>query len=1073
MINKLYLLLCLLLTVGITQAQDQRIAETDLPLAEVEQMLLPTLDNKQLLLAEEAARVPGRAPRYAENVEVFVTPETHGNWETLDNGDLLWRLRVRSAAARSLNFGFTKYFMPAGGTLILYSYDKSNVMGPFSPADNEEHEQLWTPIVRGDETVIEVRLPAAERANLELELKYVNHDFVGFGEPSALLSGSCNLDVICNEEDGWEIVNGYRDIIQSVAVIGINGSTFCTGFLVNSVREDCAPLFMTANHCGIGPGNAPSLVTYWNFINSTCRQPGSPESGAAGDGMLNDFNTGATHLASYAPSDMTIVMMDDPISETADAFFAGWDATETIPESCIGVHHPSTDEKRISFENDPLIEGIGLANQPSDNGDHLIVPDWDIGTTEPGSSGSPIFNAEKRVVGQLHGGGAACGNDLYDTYGWMFTSWEGGGTPSTRLKDWLDPDDTGITVIDGRGQMQCNFFVDADPAVQNLCAPTELVYNIEVSATFETDVTLDVTNLPAGATATFSETVVAPGGTATLTVSGLAGIAEGTYTFVLTGTDGTEMTESDLVINVVNDAPAQAVLEFPMNAAEDVSPAPSFIWIAAEGIMHEFQLATDVDFMNITDEATSLNTTGYNASGLDTETVFYWRVRSTNTCGSGEWSETFSFTTGNCSINASADIPVTIDAGPPNTIESVLNVPFSGTITDLDVVGLSGIHTFLGDLTFTLTSPEGTAVVLISDACGGDENFNVSFDDSADGTPPCPYNDGGTYQPVGSLADFVGENAQGDWTLTVADNAGFDGGTLQNWSLQICAADVVNVSASVSPSSLTLCNSDNGSFEVAVNGDFTGNVNVTATSSPAGLPVTIADPTTTSGGTVTATLDNLTAVSPGVYTITFVAADGEVTATTGATVIVETVPALPALSAPAAGATGVSETPTFTWSVIANATTYQIEIATDENFDNIVDTGNPNNASYVLPAGILQDDAVYYWRVTASNDCGGSLSASRTFTADFISGINDLDGNSVEVFPNPTAGTVQVRFGAAVTETVRAEVYGLNGQLLQDQTVIAGAMNISVDLREYPEGIYLLKLKTAGDVLVRRIALQR
>ena len=134
-----------------------------------------------------------------------------------------------------------------------------------SPVDNEDHEQLWTPILDGDELVVEVQIPTLEKNNLQLVLSYVNHDFVGF---SSMASGSCNLDVICGVDDGWEIVDGYRDIIQSVAVIGTNGGTFCTGFLVNSASNDCAPFFITANHCGINNGNAASLVAYWNFFNS-------------------------------------------------------------------------------------------------------------------------------------------------------------------------------------------------------------------------------------------------------------------------------------------------------------------------------------------------------------------------------------------------------------------------------------------------------------------------------------------------------------------------------------------------------------------------------------------------------------------------------------------------------------------------------------------------------------------------------------------------------------------------------------------------------------------------------------
>ncbi|MEZ4935072.1 MAG: hypothetical protein R2788_23435 [Saprospiraceae bacterium] len=66
---------------------------------------------------------------------------------------------------------------------------------------------MWTPILEGEELVIEVQVPAAQKHLLELELKYVNHDFVGFSE---MASGSCNLDVVCGAADGWETVDAYR-----------------------------------------------------------------------------------------------------------------------------------------------------------------------------------------------------------------------------------------------------------------------------------------------------------------------------------------------------------------------------------------------------------------------------------------------------------------------------------------------------------------------------------------------------------------------------------------------------------------------------------------------------------------------------------------------------------------------------------------------------------------------------------------------------------------------------------------------------------------------------------------------
>ena len=141
---------------------------------------LSPLDNEKLLEEEKERYVPGTAPRFAESVEVNINPSTHGTWETLKDGRKVWRLRIYSKEAKSLNLGFTDYEMPQGGTLIMYTPNMKKVMGPFTPADNEEHGQLWTPILEGNELVIEVTLPASKQQELSLRLQYVNHDFLGF-----------------------------------------------------------------------------------------------------------------------------------------------------------------------------------------------------------------------------------------------------------------------------------------------------------------------------------------------------------------------------------------------------------------------------------------------------------------------------------------------------------------------------------------------------------------------------------------------------------------------------------------------------------------------------------------------------------------------------------------------------------------------------------------------------------------------------------------------------------------------------------------------------------------------------
>jgi hypothetical protein len=433
--------LLIICTTDLISQTDSRIAHSAIPLSQVERYVMPPVDNEALLAEEMSRRAPGRAPKFAQSMEVAISPETHGTWEKISGEKEVWRLRIYSKGARSLNLGFTKYQMPRGGTLVLYSADKKQVIGPFSPADNEEHEQLWTPILEGEELVLEIVIPSTSKHALNLELQYVNHDYVGI--KSALNgTGACHLDIVCGATDGWPQVDDYRDIIQSVGVISTGGATFCSGFLVSNTRNDCTPYFMTAHHCDIDLNNASSLVVYWNYQNSFCRQPGSAASGGSGNGSLSLFNTGAIWKAGWASSDFTLVELDDPLPLEANAFFAGWNRSQTYNEATyIGVHHPDGKEKRISFaDTEPYQGAWGSGNTQVPGGNHVIIPDWNIGTTESGSSGSPLFDNNKLVIGQLHGGAANCSNDLYDSYGAFWASWNGGGTPFTRLKDWLDPD---------------------------------------------------------------------------------------------------------------------------------------------------------------------------------------------------------------------------------------------------------------------------------------------------------------------------------------------------------------------------------------------------------------------------------------------------------------------------------------------------------------------------------------------------------------------------------------------------------------------------------------------------------
>lgn len=397
-------------------------------LASVNTTFFPSLDVKSLHDQEVLFEKKGVAPRFAVAHEVAVTP----SFEKSASG-YTWAHQVTAPNAVSLNFGFTEFFLPEGAELSIYSADRTQFIRTFTAADNNVNRELWTPVIMTDDAIIELTVPADALDQVSLKLGHVGQGFRTFGQ-STQKSGSCNIDVACEESRGWE------HEVNAVGVISTGGSRFCTGFMVNNTRNDKTPLFMTANHCRINSSTAPSLVVYWNYQTSKCK--------GARDGKLTDFQSGSTLLASGSRSDFTLVrLLQDPKPEW-NVTYAGWDATGEFGTPAVAIHHPNVDEKSISFENDgTAIASYGGQTSPGDS-THVRIIDWDKGTTEPGSSGSPLFNADHRVIGQLHGGGAACGNDLSDYYGRFYTSWSGDGTKAGSLKEHLDPDKTGRLTTD-------------------------------------------------------------------------------------------------------------------------------------------------------------------------------------------------------------------------------------------------------------------------------------------------------------------------------------------------------------------------------------------------------------------------------------------------------------------------------------------------------------------------------------------------------------------------------------------------------------------------------------------------
>ncbi|MBK7476518.1 MAG: trypsin-like peptidase domain-containing protein [Haliscomenobacter sp.] len=634
------------LSAAFLSAQDgayQWLAPTSLSLEDIPRRQLLLVRNEVLQAREAERRRLGKVPQFAEPLLVDVSPEKDGIWESLPDGREVWRCRIASPGAFSLNLGLTRFHLPKGAFLSLYDPGKKTVLGPFSSADNDAHDAFWTPVLSGDELVVELLLSdPASRSELKFHIGYVNHDFEGFAKT---LAGNCNVDVLCGKADGYPELDSFREAIQSVAMYTVGGSILCTGFLVNNTRNDCTPYFVTARHCEVDSANAASVVVYWNYQNSDCRQVGSQANGRAGNGTLDWFNSGAIFRASYSRSDMVLLELDDPLHPNANAFFAGWNADTLLPKTGVAtIHHASSEEKRFSYSRSPVYLGTwAQAAQPIPTGDHVIVPSWDIGVTEIGSSGGPLLNKEQQAIGQLHGGAATCTKQAFDSFGWFGISWEGGGTPKTRLRDWLDPLNTGVKSFPGRKESRCEKKVLADTNYLQVCLPQPAVFALYPNRNFRGPITFAAIGLPQGLRYSIESASALGGDTIRLTFESMEGILPSVYPILVEARDLEDTVFLTLFLDI-RDVPVLPRGVQPANGSKEVPVQTKLHWPPVPGADRYFvQVAELPTFVHPLASATASDTFLL-VDSLEYQKTYFWRLQAINACGEGPIA-VFTFTT--------------------------------------------------------------------------------------------------------------------------------------------------------------------------------------------------------------------------------------------------------------------------------------------------------------------------------------------------------------------------------------------------------------------------------------------
>jgi len=410
----------------------------------VEHITLPTVDNKKYL-EEDMTTGKGTALRVAVLQNVNISNSNQGTVTRLADGTQVWRTAISSPGATHMALYFSQYDIPEGAQLFVYDADGEFVIGSFTRENATENNTFHTQVIPGSEIIVEYVEPADVAGQGRLTIDRVQHGYKELpmfrtenmkghhGEAE----GDCHINVKCPEGDDW------RDQIRATVCYEVIAGPYvfcCTGTLVNNTAQDRSPLILSAYHCQDLDeyGTISNWTFYFNYETNSC----TATNGSAGRSMTN-----CDIVAKYSyesGSDMLLLRLKSNIPDSYKVYYAGWDRSPSNPSVGVAIHHPGGDFKKISIPRT-----ISSANGQF----HEVY--WysgssNKGVTEQGSSGSAFFNADKRVVGQLYAGSSACDNTSgSDYYGKLSKSWNGGGSSSNRVKDYLDPTGSNVMTLDG------------------------------------------------------------------------------------------------------------------------------------------------------------------------------------------------------------------------------------------------------------------------------------------------------------------------------------------------------------------------------------------------------------------------------------------------------------------------------------------------------------------------------------------------------------------------------------------------------------------------------------------------
>ncbi|MCC6722991.1 MAG: proprotein convertase P-domain-containing protein [Saprospiraceae bacterium] len=631
-------------------------------------------------------------------------------------------------------------------------------------------------------------------------------------------AGICSPNNIQNNSDDYFHAISVQEIAAEITSNASGGGNTCSvNSNINSaptanagsdyVIPRSTPFILTAT--GSDPNGGDVLTYTWEQMDLGDASTTSPTSTQTTGPVFRSFK-GTTNPARYLPRLVDVVNNVSPTWEVLPSVARTLNFRLTVRDNHSGGGCTAEGNMVVTVNG---TAGPFLVTSPNTAvswaGGSLQTVTWDVASTDM----SPI-NCSKVDILLSTDGGLTYPNTIFagvPNDGSQLIAVPNIATTTARIMvrangnifyDISNANFTITTVANG-------FSLNTSPNVVTVCKPNPSNHTVTLTpnGSFSGVVNLSASGLPVGAVASFTPNSINTAGTSAFSLN-TTNATTGVYDIVLSGVNGSNTQNSVVSLNLLAGPPSPPSLTTPVNEATGLSLLPQLTWGSSSGaVSYDLQVSTVSDFATTVVNATAITGNTYTiTTSLTQTTTYYWRVRAVNSCGSGNWSSTFFFTT-SCVTSPVNTTPVTISTSGTPTITSTITVSgVNGNILAVKLKDLKIYHTYIGDVKATLTSPSG-AVFSLFDRPGvpastyGCDQYHLlaTFDNAATLTAaqlestcnassapiPPPYAINGTYQPVTSFATLINTSPNGTWTLTVQDLEAGDGGSLQSWGLEI------------------------------------------------------------------------------------------------------------------------------------------------------------------------------------------------------------------------------------------------------------------------------------------------